>query len=104
MAECSLALIYLGGNIFFGRLCTGRYANSEAAVAHLDMFAARFGDRLFQCTRRQRLVVYGNPTPELRAKLLATLPVGGSSDAQNAMEEIVEGGTYSSLIGGFSRL
>ena len=90
--------------MFFVCLRTGRYANSEAAITHLDMFAARFGDRLVQCTERHRLVVYGNPTPELRAKLRAMLPAGGSSDSQNATQEIVEGGTYSSLIGGFSRL
>ena len=84
-----------------------RYASSDAAIAHLEMFSREFGDRLMQCMERQHINIYGDPSDELRAKLDATLPVGGgSAPAENAAARGVVGGgqAYLSRPGGFSRL
>ena len=57
-----------------------------------------------QCMERQHINIYGDPSDELRAKLDATLPVGGGSAAENAARGVVGGGAYLSRLGGFSRL
>jgi len=54
--------------------------------------------------RRVYRNVFGDPSAELRAKLDATLPVGGGSAAENAAAATVGGGAYLSRVGGFARL
>ena len=86
-------------------MCTDRYTNSNAAIAHLDMFADKFGDRLAKCAQRQHIAIYGNPSPELRDKLEATQPVGGDTVPQAVTQGIVGGGqNFFGWVGGFSRL
>lgn len=46
-----------------------RYANSEAAVAHLREFGATFGERYVRLVERKRFVVFGDPSDGLRALL-----------------------------------
>jgi quinol monooxygenase YgiN len=46
-----------------------RYADSEAAVAHLRNFAARFGERFAGMVERKRFVVFGQPNDALRTLL-----------------------------------
>jgi quinol monooxygenase YgiN len=46
-----------------------RYENSEAAVAHLGIFAAAFGERFASMVERRRFVVLGSPSDGLRALL-----------------------------------
>ena len=103
------------------------YRDSGSAIAHLEMFAREFGDRLMECVERKHMCaphlwaaaaaradhrlplscdrnVYGEPSAELRAKLDETLPVGGGSAAENAVAGTVGGGAYLSRVGGFARL
>jgi quinol monooxygenase YgiN len=46
-----------------------RYANSEAAAAHLRKFAVEFGERYARVVDRTSFVVLGNPSAELRGLL-----------------------------------
>jgi quinol monooxygenase YgiN len=46
-----------------------RYADSEAAIAHLRQFAAKFGERYATMVQRMRFMVLGTPSEELRALL-----------------------------------
>jgi hypothetical protein len=46
-----------------------RYANSDAANAHLHIFLNMFADRFLRMVRRTRFLVFGHPTPELKAML-----------------------------------
>ena len=43
-----------------------RYANSEAALAHLKNFTAKFGARYSALVERRRFVFFGAPSDELR--------------------------------------
>lgn len=43
-----------------------RYADSEAAIAHLQNFGANFAERFLQCFGVQGLVVYGEPSDAAR--------------------------------------
>lgn len=43
-----------------------RYTNSEAALAHLRMFTARFSERYEALVERRRFVLFGTPSDELR--------------------------------------
>ena len=43
-----------------------RYANCEAALAHLKNFTARFGERYSALVERRRFVFFGAPSDELR--------------------------------------
>jgi len=62
-----------------------RYADSEAAIAHLASFNANFADRLMELVEPAGMTVYGEPSPELREKLAGANPV------------------YMDVIGGFAR-
>ena len=46
-----------------------RYANSAAALAHLQIFAREFTERFQKLVVRKSFVVLGNPTAELTAAL-----------------------------------
>lgn len=46
-----------------------RYSDSEAALAHLGTFGARFADRFLGCVEPTRLHVYGDPSAEARVAL-----------------------------------
>ena len=46
-----------------------RYADSAAAVAHLRMFAEKFGERFASMVTRKRFTVFGSPSDELRSIL-----------------------------------
>jgi len=46
-----------------------RYANSDAALSHLQMFASTFGVRFQALVERKCFVVFGDPTAELKAAL-----------------------------------
>ena len=46
-----------------------RYADSVAALAHLQEFRKKFGDRFSIMVERTEFTVYGNPTDELRGLL-----------------------------------
>jgi quinol monooxygenase YgiN len=46
-----------------------RYADSDAAVAHLHTFRRTFGDRFVALVDRARFTVYGTPSAELRSML-----------------------------------
>ena len=46
-----------------------RYANSTAAVAHLQKFRKRFGGRFLAMVDRTRFTVFGHPSDELRGLL-----------------------------------
>jgi quinol monooxygenase YgiN len=46
-----------------------RYANSDAANAHLRIFMNTFADRFQRMVERSRFLVFGNPTAELKATL-----------------------------------
>jgi quinol monooxygenase YgiN len=46
-----------------------RYANSEAANAHLQIFRNTFADRFQRMVERTRFLVFGYPTDELKATL-----------------------------------
>jgi quinol monooxygenase YgiN len=45
------------------------YANSDAAVAHLQEFRAKFGERFAAMVERIKFTVYGEPSDELRVLL-----------------------------------
>ena len=46
-----------------------RYADSSAAVAHLQTFTRLFGERFAGLIRRKRFTVFGSPTEELKVIL-----------------------------------
>lgn len=46
-----------------------RYADSEAALAHLGTFGSKFAERFLACVEPTRFSVYGNPSAEARAVL-----------------------------------
>ena len=46
-----------------------RYANSDAANAHLQIFIKTFADRFQRMVARTRFLVFGCPTAELKATL-----------------------------------
>jgi len=46
-----------------------RYVDSEAVVAHLETFGARFAGRFLGCVEPTRLHVYGEPSAKARAAL-----------------------------------
>jgi quinol monooxygenase YgiN len=46
-----------------------RYADSAAAVAHLQAFATRFADRFSAMVERSAFSVFGSPIAELKALL-----------------------------------
>jgi quinol monooxygenase YgiN len=46
-----------------------RYADSAAALTHLQVFAEKFAKRFQNLAERKSFVVFGNPTAELMATL-----------------------------------
>jgi len=46
-----------------------RYRDSEAVMAHLETFGARYADRFFSCVNPERMVVYGSVSEQARAAL-----------------------------------
>jgi len=46
-----------------------RYIDSAAAVAHLQTFGAKFGRQFAAMVERKQFMVFGSPSPELRAIL-----------------------------------
>ncbi len=46
-----------------------RYEDSDAAVAHLQIFTAIFGERYATMVDRKRFAVFGDPSDELRTLL-----------------------------------
>ena len=46
-----------------------RYADSEAVMAHLGNFGAKYAERFLSCLEPVALSVYGDPSPEARAAL-----------------------------------
>lgn len=46
-----------------------RYADSEAAMAHVGAFGAKFAERFLQCLEPTGLTVYGEPSDEVRSAL-----------------------------------
>ena len=46
-----------------------RYADSAAALAHLQTFASKFAERFSSMVERKHFTVYGNPSPALKALL-----------------------------------
>ena len=46
-----------------------RYADSEAAIAHLGNFGSKFAERFLACFEPTSFSVYGDPTAEARAAL-----------------------------------
>jgi quinol monooxygenase YgiN len=46
-----------------------RYADSAAALAHLQTFGQKFGERFLRMVERTRFTVYGTPSDELRGVL-----------------------------------
>lgn len=46
-----------------------RYADSAAAVVHLEEFAKRFASRFMGMVERKRFTVFGYPSAELKAVL-----------------------------------
>jgi len=59
-----------------GTLCHihERYADSEAALAHLRAFQERFANRFLGVLAPTRFVVYGEPTDELKEAMKGFLP------------------------------
>ena len=43
-----------------------RYVDSAAAVAHLKMFGATYGQEFTSMVERKRFIVFGTPTPDLK--------------------------------------
>jgi quinol monooxygenase YgiN len=70
-----------------GKIChlNERYADSEAAMAHLGNFGSKFADRFLACFEPTSLSVYGEPSAEARAALDGF------------------GATYLGWLGGFNR-
>lgn len=62
-----------------------RYADSEAAIAHLGKFGSKFAERFLACFEPTSFSVYGEPTAEARAALDGF------------------GATYLGWLGGFNR-
>jgi quinol monooxygenase YgiN len=54
-----------------GRTCHiyERYADSEAVMAHVGTFGARFADRFLACLQPTSFTVYGQPSAEAKAAL-----------------------------------
>lgn len=46
-----------------------RYANSEAAISHLRSFREQFGEAFGRLVKRERFLVFGTPTDELKRLL-----------------------------------
>jgi quinol monooxygenase YgiN len=46
-----------------------RYANSAAALAHLENFVVQFGERYSALVERERFTVFGEPSDDLRRLL-----------------------------------
>jgi quinol monooxygenase YgiN len=46
-----------------------RYANSQAAISHLQLFHNWFSHRLTQLANRERFLVFGEPSDELKVML-----------------------------------
>ncbi len=46
-----------------------RYADSAAAMVHLGNFGAKFAERFLACVDPVRLMVYGDPSAEVRGAL-----------------------------------
>jgi len=46
-----------------------RYADSTAAIAHLEVFAKRFAVRFSTMVERKTFTVFGDPSTELKAQL-----------------------------------
>lgn len=46
-----------------------RYVNSQAAIAHLQLFQNQFSHRFTQIAKRERFLVFGEPSDELKAML-----------------------------------
>ncbi len=46
-----------------------RYADSAAVMVHLGTFGAKFAERLLACVEPARVMVYGNPSAEVRDAL-----------------------------------
>ena len=44
-----------------------RYRNSDAVMTHMKSVRERFSERYFAASEPKRLVVYGNPSDEIRA-------------------------------------
>jgi quinol monooxygenase YgiN len=63
-----------------------RYANANAAVAHLTAFRTTYGERFAKIVDRKRFAVFGTPTTELK-EILDPL-----------------GATYAAALAGFSRI
>jgi len=51
-----------------------RYANSEQALAHMAAFGQQFGSRFMALLKPVSVVVYGNPSAELRSALEGLSP------------------------------
>ena len=60
-----------------GTLCHvyERYADSDAALAHLGTFGAKFAERFLQCFEPTALYVYGEPSDDVRTALDGFGPV-----------------------------
>lgn len=60
-----------------GTLCHvyERYADSDAALAHLGTFGTKFAERFLQCFEPTALYVYGEPSDEVRTALDGFGPV-----------------------------
>lgn len=52
-----------------------RYRDSDAVMAHLTNFGTHFAERFLQIMRPTRLVVFGAPSPAVRAALESLDPV-----------------------------
>jgi quinol monooxygenase YgiN len=46
-----------------------RYADSDAALAHVGNFGSRFAERFMACVQPTGFSVYGNPNDQVRAAL-----------------------------------
>jgi quinol monooxygenase YgiN len=46
-----------------------RYADSAATMVHLGNFGAKFAERLLACVDPTRMMVYGDPSAEVRSAL-----------------------------------
>ncbi len=46
-----------------------RYADSAATMVHLGTFGAKYTERLLACAEPARLMVYGDPSEEVRGAL-----------------------------------
>lgn len=62
-----------------------RYADSAAAMQHIATFGEKYAERFFQVLQPTRFVIYGSPTPDVKAALAGFGP------------------TYMTQVAGFSR-